>query len=399
LDTPPLSGIRIVSFTQFLLGPAASLYLSDLGADVIKVERPSGAWERTWAGGEAFVNGMSVFFALGNRGSRSVCLDLKNPAGLEAAWKIIDAADVLIENFRPGVMDSVGLSYEAVHARRPSLVYASGSGYGRTAPAARRPGQDLLLQAATGLASITGTAGTGPMPSGAAVIDQHSASLLALGVLAALIESKRTGFGRRVEVSMLRAGLDLQMEPLTYHLNGAKIEAAKEPLGSHFHQAPYGIYGTLDGYVAISLSSISAVAKALDLTLPDELLTENAALEHRDEIYRLVAERVGGLATEVVLRDLERGGIWVSRVHDYESLMQDEALGAAQAIASVEQPGVGVLRYLRSPIDVGDAADRMLQPAPALGVDSVAVMREVGLDDEEIESLARAGAFGSADRS
>src|SRR5215470_19072122 len=212
---PPLSvlsGVRVLSFTQFLLGPSSVQFLADLGADVIKIEPPGGAlWERHWSGCNVFLNGVSAFFLLAHRNQRSLTVDLKHPEGLAIARRLVEGADVLVQNFRPGVMERLGLGWEAARALNPRLVYVSASGYGESSPYRDRPGQDLLLQALSGLASISGRAGQPPTPVGTAVVDQHGATLLAMGVLAALLERARTGQGVHVEVSMLRAASDLQL--------------------------------------------------------------------------------------------------------------------------------------------------------------------------------------------
>jgi crotonobetainyl-CoA:carnitine CoA-transferase CaiB-like acyl-CoA transferase len=374
----PLEGVRIVSFTQFLLGPAAVQYLSDLGADVVKVEAPSGAWERTWAGGDSFRNGVSVFFMLANRNSRSVTLDLKSEEGLKAARELIGTADVLVENFRPGVMDSLGLGYDSVRVDNPRLVYASASGYGSSGPFRKLPGQDLLLQAVTGLASITGSAQEAPVPAGAPVIDQHGASLLAMGVLAALLHRDRTGKGQHVELSMVQAGLDLQTEPLTYHLNGGKVSVAEEKLGSPFHPAPYGIYETQDGYVAISLSPVSTVRQALD-GAPELLPFEDPsmALSSRDDIRRTLAPLIAAYTTADIVEKLRTGGVWCSAVNDLAAALEDPIVTEVEPIMEIEHPDAGTVRLLRHPVTYSDIDTTVRRNPPRLGEHTQEILSEL----------------------
>ncbi len=259
-----LTGVRILAFTQFLLGPAACQYLADMGADVIKVEPPGrGAWERSWAGAELFINGVSAFFLLANRNLRSVTLNLKSERGADAARQLAARTDVLIENYRPGVLDRLGLGYERIKELNPKVIYASGSGYGSDGPYSHLPGQDLLLQAISGLGANTGTESDGPTVSAAAIVDQHSASLLAMGILGALVHRERTGEGQRVEVIMMEAALDIQTEPVVYHLNGARLRRPKTPVADTFHSVPYGFYATADGHLAISMTPIKSIAEAL----------------------------------------------------------------------------------------------------------------------------------------
>ncbi|TMC90857.1 MAG: CoA transferase, partial [Chloroflexi bacterium] len=226
-----LAGVRILAFTQFLLGPAACQYLSDMGADVIKVEPPGrGAWERNWAGAETYMNGVSAFFMLANRNLRSITLNLKSERGAEAARRLAARSDVVIENYRPGVLERLGLGYGRIREVNPGIIYASGSGYGSDGPYSHLPGQDLLLQAMSGLGANTGTESAGPTVAAAAIVDQHSASLLAMGILGALVHRERTGEGQRVEVVMVEAALDLQTEPVVYHLNGAHLRRPRTPI-------------------------------------------------------------------------------------------------------------------------------------------------------------------------
>ena len=290
--SPPLAilqGVRVLSFTQFLLGPSGVLYLADLGAEVVKIEPPGGTlWERNWAGCDTYLNGVSTFFLATHRNQRSLTLDLKRPEGQAIARRLVERADVLVQNFRPGVMDRFGLSYEAARALNPRLVYVSASGYGQESPYRDRPGQDLLMQAMTGLASISGRAGQPPTPVGTAVVDQHGATLLALGVLAGLLERTRSGVGLHVEVSMLRAALDLQLEILTYFLNGARMEKSPTSLASMFHPGPYGVYETKDGHVVLSMSPLPVLQEALDLPelLPHACVPYN--FPAREEIARIL---------------------------------------------------------------------------------------------------------------
>src|SRR6059036_494724 len=289
---PPLAilaGVRVVSFTQFLLGPSGVQFLADLGADVVKVEPPGGRlWERNWSGADLFKNGVSVFFMLAHRNQRILTLDLKHPEGRAVARRLVERADVLVQNFRPGVMARHGLDWETAKTINPRLIYVSASGYGESSPYRDRPGQDLLIQGLSGLASISGRADQPPTAVGTAVIDQHGATLLALGALAALLERARTGRGLHVEVSMLRAALDLQLEVVTYFLNGAQLERPQSALASSFHPAPYGVYATRDGHVVLSMSPLSELAGAIPLPALAAYAKETWNFDDRAAIARLL---------------------------------------------------------------------------------------------------------------
>src|SRR6201984_1830742 len=260
-----LDGIRVVSFNHFLLGPMGIQMLGDLGADVIAVESPDGAWQRHWSGGDLWHDGQSMLQLCANRNKRSVALGLKAPKGREIALKPVAGADVVTENFRPGVMEKLGFGYDALKRRKPWLIYASATGYGPDGPYAERPGQDLLAQALFGMMAITGQAATGPRPVGVSAIDHHGAALLAMGILAALVRRARTGQGCRVDASLMQAALDLQAESLTAWLNAAKRPAVEPPrhVAGWYYAAPYGVYPTADGHLALSLSPLAKVAEAI----------------------------------------------------------------------------------------------------------------------------------------
>ncbi|MGI9253419.1 MAG: CaiB/BaiF CoA transferase family protein, partial [Thermomicrobiales bacterium] len=273
-----LSGISVLSFAQLAQGPAAVQMLADLGASVIKIERPGlGAWERSWAGGNAYINGESLFFLGFNRNQRSLTLDLKAPDGQRIARDLAARADVIVENIRPGVMDRLGLGYDALSERNPGIVYCSGSGFGPDGPYKDRAGQDLILQAESGLASVTGRAGDPPTPTGAPIVDIHAGALLAFGIVSALLGRERSGRGARVESSLLEAALHLQMEPLIYHLNGRFLrDRCEEGTATRFHGAPYGIYETRDGHLALSMNPLPKMAELLDLPALNAFTPEDA---------------------------------------------------------------------------------------------------------------------------
>src|SRR5437667_2289891 len=220
-----LQGIRVVSFNHFLFGPMGIQALADLGADVIAIETPEGAWQRHWSSGDIWHDGQGMLHLCTNRNKRSIALDLKAPRGKEIALKLVERADVVAENFRPGVMEKLGFGYEALRRRKPDLIYASASGYGPDGPYAERPGQDLLAQALFGIMAITGQRGGGPRPVGVSAVDHHGAALFAMGILAALLRRERTGKGCRVDANLMQAALDLQAESLVAWLNAANRPA------------------------------------------------------------------------------------------------------------------------------------------------------------------------------
>jgi len=390
-DRPPLavlSGVRVLSFTQFLLGPSGVQFLADLGADVIKVEPPGGTlWERNWSGANLYLNGVSAFFLAAHRNQRSLTLDLKHPEGQEIARRLVERADVLVQNFRPGVMTRLGLDWEQARAINPRLIYVSASGYGEKSPYRDRPGQDLLMQAVSGLASISGRAGQPPTAVGTAAIDQHGASLLAVGVLAALLERARTGQGLHVEVSMLRAALDLQIEIATYVLNGARLEKSATPLASTFHPPPYGLYETSDGYLALSMSPLAALRDALDLPALEPYTTVRWPFEAREEVARLIEPVIRTRSTAEWLEHLVPRGIWAAPVLTLAETFADPAVQAAEAVEEIDHPVAGRVRLLRFPLELSSGRATIRRPPPMPGEHTEEILRQYGYAADAIRRL------------
>ena len=394
-ERPPLavlSGVRILSFTQFLLGPSGVQFLADLGADVVKIEPPGGTlWERNWSGANLYLNGMSGLFLAAHRNQRSLTLDLKKPEGREIAHRLVQEADVLVQNFRPGVMTRLGLDHEQAKALNPRLIYVSASGYGDSSPYRERPGQDLLMQAVTGLASISGRSDQPPTAVGTAVVDQHGASLLALGVLAALLERQRTGQGLHVEVNMLRAALDLQLEIATYVLNGARLEKTPTPLASTFHPPPYGLYETADGWLALSMSPLSALRDALELPALEPYTKERWPYESREAVARLLEPVLRKRTTAEWLEHLVPLGVWAAPVLSLPEALRDPAVAAADAIEEIDHPVAGRVRVLRFPVELSTGRATVRRPQPTPGQHSKEILREHGYGDDAIRRLSEAG--------
>lgn len=387
-----LAGIRVLSFTQFLLGPSGVQFLADLGADVVKIEPPGGQlWERNWSGADLYLNGVSVFFLLAHRNQRSLALDLKHPEGQAVARRLVERADVLVQNFRPGVMERRGLGWEAVRQLNPRLIYVSASGYGEASPYRDRPGQDLLIQALTGLASISGRAGERPTAVGTAVVDQHGATLLAMGVLAALLERQRTGQGLHVEVSMLRAALDLQVESVSYFLNGARLERSATSLASTFHPGPYGLYETRDGWIALSMTPMPQLQQALGLPALAPYAERAYNFSAREEIARILEPVMKTRSSKEWLDHLVPRGVWAAPVQTYDEAFDDPAVHAADATEQLEHPVAGPVRLLRFPLELSTGRASVHRPPPMPGEHSEEVLREAGYADRDVTRLREAG--------
>jgi len=383
-----LEGVRILSFTQFLLGPAGVQYLADMGADVVKIEPPGGTlFERNWAGCNQFLNGVSVFFLCAHRNQRSLTLDLKHPQGVAVAKRLIAEADVLVQNFRPGVMTRLGLGYEDVASLNPRLIYVSGSGYGQTSVYRDRPGQDLLIQAVSGLASISGRAGQPPTAVGGPIVDQHGAALLAMGVLAALFDRTRTGRGQKIEVTMIRAALDLQLEVLAYYLNGAHLQKSSTSLASMIHPGPYGIYQTKDGWMALSMSPLPALQEVLQIPELATLASERFNHPAREQVARIIEPVMRTRATAEWIDLLVPKGIWAAAVQEYDEVFRDPAVQEAHVTEELDHPEAGRVRLLRFPLEFssGQAATRRVPPTSGQHTDEI--LRELGFSAADVRAF------------
>jgi crotonobetainyl-CoA:carnitine CoA-transferase CaiB-like acyl-CoA transferase len=392
-----LNGVKVLSFTHFLQGPSAVQILADLGADVIKIEPPKGAWERHWSGAESFLNGVSVFFLLSGRNQRSLGVNLRSEEGKEIIWRLIGESDVIVENYRPGAMERLGFGYERVSQEKPDIVYCSLSGYGTDGPYKKRAGQDLLSQAMSGLAMINGRKSDPPTLVGSAVVDQHAAVLGALGVLAALYERRDTGKGKRVDSNLLNSALDLQIEPFIYYLNGCLYERSDTGISSRFHQAPYGIFETADGYICISLTPPEKMAEAFG---DDTFLewTPEDQFRKREEVNAHMAGHIRRKPTEHWYKVFDDVGIWYAPVNSYEEVEKDPQVLHNEAIMTFDHPNAGTVRVLSHPVRYDGAPPPLRRVPPELGEHTEEILAELGYDEEAIEKLKAEGAIRVKDR-
>ena len=389
-----LSGLRVLDLTRFVSGSQATMLLAAMGADVIKIEVPPGDPYR-WQGTER-VGGESALFLALNAGKRSVAIDFRTPAGRQALEPVLASADMLVENSRPGSLARHGLDWESVHARYPRLVYGSISGYGDVGPDAGKGGFDLILQAESGLMSVTGTKGSGPVKVGAPVLDVGAGLSCALGMLAACIERQRTGTGRLVSSSLLEFAL------ATLGTVAASVMISGEVpglLGTHSPTfAPYGGFRTADGWLVLagagSEEMWARACRALGLRalLDDERFADNARrVAHRDQLTAEIEAVLTTRPTAHWLASLAEAGVPAAEVADLAQVLdrpQAKALGAVQELG---HPSAGAYRLVGPPLRVDQAALGYPAPAPRLGSDTRAVLGEAGLSQADIDGLARDG--------
>ncbi|ESX03682.1 racemase [Mesorhizobium sp. LSJC268A00] len=383
-----LSGIKVVSFCHFLQGPAGAQYLADMGADVIKVEPIDGAHERRWSGADVYVEGISGFYLCANRNKRSIGIDLKSTEGKQVARRLIAGADVVMENFRPGVFAKLGFDDDALRDINPNLIFASASGFGATGPMAMKPGQDLLAQARSGLMTVTGTPERGPTPVGAAIVDQHGGALLAIGILGALVRRLRDGKGTRVEASLINSAIDLQGEALVNYFAGGfsrEVLNREANLATWFHAAPYGVYPASDGHVVVSLCDASVLAEALDSDGLREVVGVDRYVE-RDDYARRLASATARFAVADLAERFDRHGIWWAPINYYDDLLADAQLSHAQVFRQVNVRG-RTIHLVNHPNRYDGEVPALRYLALEIGEHTHEILDELGYADVEVQRL------------
>lgn len=374
----PLEDYLIVDFSQFLSGPSASLRLADLGARVIKIEKPgTGDICRTLYTSDLIMNGESSIFHTINRNKESFSADFKNAEDLEKIKILIKKADVVMHNFRPGVMERVGLSYADVKTLNPKVVYAEISGYGKHPDLVDKPGQDLLLQSLTALTWLTGNQNDGPVPMGLSIVDMLAGAHLAQGILAALYRKTVKNTGALVQVSMLDSAIDFQFETITTFFNdGGALPVRTKSNNAHAYLgAPYGIYKTKDGFLALAMGSIPVLAELLKC---DELLKfpENK-FELRDKIKTVLAKHLKTQSTNFWLNVLEPADIWCAKVLNYQELFEEEGFKVLDFVQNVTMGDGYSYNTTRCPITIDGKRFTAPKGSPKLGEHNEKILTEL----------------------
>ena len=378
----PLQGLIVIDMSQFLSGPYCSLRLMDLGARVIKIERPEGGdLSRRLYLSDSESGDSTIFHAI-NRSKESLAIDMKNERDMRALKRLIAKADVLIQNFRPGVVERLGLDYEAARAINPRLVYCSISGYGEEGPWVARPGQDLLAQSRSGVTWLNGDEGQGPVPFGLAIGDMLAGAAAAQGILAALVRRGVTGRGGHVQTSLMEALIDLQVEVLTVHMNsGRQMPKRSSFRSAHAYlSAPYGIYAAADGYLAIAMTPIGRLADLIGMEELAPYRDDPASwFTARDEIKRLIAARIATRPVDEWLAILEPADIWCAKVLDWPQLLESDGFRALDMLQTLRRADGSALDTTRSPIRIDGERPRSQRAAPRVGEHNEALWAEFDL--------------------
>ena len=382
IDNKPLDGLIVLEFSQFLSGPVAGLRLADLGARVIKIERPgSGDLCRTLYLSDTDLDGDSTLFHAINRNKESFAANLKDPNDIKKIKKLILKADVITQNFRPGVIERIGLDYAEVKKINPKIVYGSVSGYGDKGPWKDLPGQDLLAQSRSGLVWLNGNGGDAPTPMGLAAADMLAGNYMVEGILAALFKSLKTGEGSLVETSLIEATLDFQFEVLTTYLNDGNRKPKRSSYNNAhaYLSAPYGIYKTKDNYIAISMTPVPALGKLLGLESIIKYDDQKDWFIKRDEIKKLIGDWLSLKNTQEWLDILQPADIWCSEVLEWDKLLQEEGFKVLDMIQEIKRSDGLSIKTLRCPIRINNQISKSDIAAPKIGENTLQITEEFKL--------------------
>jgi len=389
-----LEGIRVLDVTQVMAGPFCAMLLADLGATVIKVEPPAGDSTRQMPGASGTD---SPSFNAVNRGKRSIVINLKTAEGREVFARLARSSDIVIENYRPGVMRSLGLDYATLSATNPRLIYASISGYGQTGPDRGKGGFDLIAQGVAGIMSITGEPGGPPVKAGVPVTDLGAGLFALVGILAALQHRARTGAGQQIDTSLVDAGVALSVWEATEYFSGIGVPRA---LGSaHRMNAPYQAVRCADGYITLGAANERLFRRLCEVLghtewSADPAFAENASrVKHREALAARIESITATQPRAHWLSLLEANDIPCGPINDYAQVFADPQVLAREMVVETAHPTFGHLRTLGSPIKMSATPPDVSRRAPQLGEHTEEVLAEAGLGDAAIGALRAAGAI------
>jgi crotonobetainyl-CoA:carnitine CoA-transferase CaiB-like acyl-CoA transferase len=391
-----LSDVTILDFSHLLQGPFCTQLLADMGADVIKIERPGqGDLFRTltfnnkWLGGTESPN-----FLAWNRNKRSLAIDLKAPEAKEVLYKIAERADVVVQNFRPGVLAKLGFGYEDFRSINPRIVYCSGSGYGESGPYLSRPGQDMLIQGLTGIAASTGRGDGPPVPVGSGFSDQVGAMTMVYGILSALYWRERSGEGQEIKVDLMSGMLAHQGQEMLMAMNfGEDFKRPNSGIGHPGMDAPFGVYPTSDGWVTIAMSPFARLVGVLG---DNTLLVYNdpqLLFDKRDEIWGKIASLTEGWTTADLMAAMLAVDIWCGEVKTHLQAADDPQVRHMGMVTSYEHPTAGTVKVVAPAVKMSATPASIERPAPLVGQHTAEILEQYGFQRSEIESLAEKGAI------
>lgn len=347
----PLSDVRVLDFTHLLQGPLATQVLGDLGADVIKIEKPGGEWMRHWGILSSCTAGEMDSFLAFNRNKRSIALNLRDGQVVKSLLQASRDFDVVVENFRPGVMARLGLGYDDFARHNPAIVYASSSGYGQDGPYARRPGQDMLVQSLTGAVHLTGRRSDPPTTCGIGIADEYTGMHLVTAILAALLHREKTGEGQWVSVDLFSCTVAAQQQELTVYLNhGEELLRGEENIGHVGGTAPFGVYPTSDGHLTLAMMPCPELGRILTVDWLDEFDTNEKMFAGRDEVHRRLSKLFATNTTQYWLALLDAADVWCAPVQNYVQLERDPQVANNRLIWDVPiGEGEATFRTVGSP--------------------------------------------------
>jgi len=390
-----LDGVRVLDCSQILAGPFCSMLLADMGADVIKIEKPNGG-DDTRKMGPPFIDTESAAFLAMNRNKRSIVLNFKEEAGIKAMKKLVESADIVIENYRTGVMERLGLGYEDLKAINPGIIYCSISGFGRTGPYAKRGGYDLIAQAMSGIMSFTGVPDTPPVKAGVPIADMNAGMFSVYGILTAYINKLKNGKGQYLEISLLEAALAYTVwESAGYFATG---EVAG-PLGSsHRNSAPYQALKTSDGHIVVGAPNqpnwerLANVFGRADLIERDEYKDNASRLVKRADLEAELESTTTNKTTDEWLEALEEAGVPAGPILNMEQIWADPQVQDRGMEAVLEHPTAGTIKNIGLAAKLYGTPGRITEPAPLLGQHTREVLVYEGYSDDEIAALVESGA-------
>ena len=392
--TFPLAGMVVLDLTQIMAGPVCTMLLADMGADVIKIEKPNGG-DDTRRMGPPYAGGLAAGFLALNRNKRSLALNLQDDRGRQVFRRLLETADVVVENFRPGVMERLGLGYAELVQDRPSLVYCSISGFGGTGPYRNRGGFDLVAQGMSGLMSITGFPDSPPAKVGVPITDISAGTLAAYGILCAYIHALKTGQGQTVDTSLLEAGIAYTIWESALYFAEGEIPG---PLGSaHRVSAPYQALRTADGYINIGAAT-QATWEQFCRALGLENLIEDPKFKipgdrkvRESELAELLESTLSRESTAYWLELLEKAGVVAGPIYNMEQVYHDPQVQAREMLIDLDDPELGILHNIGIPVKLSATPGRIRRRAPALGEHSVEVLQAAGFSEADVADLVNAG--------